>query len=149
MNRRQLFLGLGAACACAAASPALACSCVQYRTAADHLEHIDVLFVGRAMGTTGSGFIAVTRLRVLHVLKGHPGRIAQVSHPTQVGAGCGVLMPTGRTMLVAASRVGGRLSTSSCSMPRFPISAYQAALRRRVRASMDLPAPAEAAVRLA
>ena len=50
-------------------------------------------------------------------------------------------MPAGRVMLVAASFVGGRLSTSSCAMPRFSISEYQAALRGRARASLDVAAP--------
>lgn len=142
MNRRQAIFSLGAACVCAAAaSPALACSCVNYRTAADQLEHMDVLFVGRAMGTTGSGFSVVTRFRVMRVLKGHPRRLVGISHPTNIGAGCGVLMPAGRVMLVAASHAGGRLSTSSCSMPRFSIGEYEAALRRRERAGPDVPTP--------
>jgi hypothetical protein len=129
MNRRQAILALTAACACgAAASPALACSCVNYRSAADHLRSIDVLFLGRALGTQGTGFQAVTRFRVLRVLKGRRRGLISVAHPTETGAGCGVRFAVGRTRLVAASNNGGRLSTSSCSMPRFGISDYEAAL---------------------
>ncbi len=131
MNRRQAILALSAVCACgAAATPALACSCVYYRSAADHLRQIDLLFVGRPLSTTQQdGSLAATRFRVTRVLKGRRRALVTVAHPTEAAAGCGVVFTPGRSLLVAANLQAGRFTTSSCNMPRFSVAEYVAALR--------------------
>lgn len=102
-----------------AAGAAVACSCVPYRSAAEHVAAIPLVFKGRVTGITRSEYEAVTRFQVLEVFKGQAGRTIRVRHQISE-ASCGVTFQHGTTALVFANP--GRddaWSTNLCSAARF------------------------------
>lgn len=133
--RVTVLLALAAA-GTLAAGTALACSCTYPKSAAAQLRGSEVAFVGRAVstlpeqGARGSEGYLVTEFAVTRTLKGPHRGIRRVAHyPGPVGSICGIDFPRGRDALVLTSSIEGRLSTSSCLRPRFPIVAFERAAR--------------------
>lgn len=112
-----------------AVGAAFACSCVRYPTAAAQLQNAEAMFVGRADGTATREVegmqLGTTRFTVVRTLKGRPQVVQSVDHGTDMGGMCGVTFQPGRTYTIIASVHRGRLQTSSCSRPQFPIQEYE------------------------
>lgn len=110
-----------------AAGTALACRCVQYASAADHLREADVMFVGRAEESVARDedglSLGLTRFAVQTTIKGNAQAVRSVVHDTEPTA-CGVTFVPGRTYTILASWNDGRLVTGSCSRPQFPLGDY-------------------------
>ena len=112
---------------------ALACSCLPYETAGEHLAATDLVFKGRVTGQQSirDGMGARTSFRVVETLKGRAGRTVRVDHSLS-SASCGVLFRTGQTVWVFAHRrPNGAWSTGLCSAPRFDEAEYRRAARGR------------------
>ena len=128
---RTPLLALAAATALlASAGSALACSCIPYRSAAEHLAAADLVFKGRVLTqqSIGDGR-ARTTFRVAETLKGRAGRTIGVQHHT-VSATCGVVFKPGQSVWVFANRRNdGSWSTNLCSLARFPETDYRRAAR--------------------
>lgn len=131
---RTLGLSLIAA-GSVAVSAAIACSCVRYPSAEAQLRSAEVMFVGRAEQTSrrsGDGYPAgVTRFTVEHTIKGEARAVRRIAHGMEMGGMCGIVFQRGRTYVVIAEALEGRLHTSSCSRPQFPIEDYERAARGR------------------
>ena len=116
------------------AGAALACRCVRYANAADHLRTADVVFIGRAEETAlehADGVLgAVTRFSVQRTIKGHENAVRSVAHGTSPTM-CGRTFQSGRTYTILASFRDGRLWTGACSTPQFPLSDYERAASGR------------------
>lgn len=111
------------------ASAAIACSCVPYRSAAEHLAATPLVFKGRVVGITRGEYEAVTRFQVLEVLKGQASRTVRISHDIS-DASCGVNFGRGTTALVFATRGrGGAWWTGLCSSARFSEIEYRRAAK--------------------
>jgi hypothetical protein len=113
---------------------ALACSCVAFRSAAEHLATADVVFKGRVVaGASGPSGPARSSFRVLEVLKGRATGTVVVHHQLD-SAACGVTFRPGKSVWIFAHRApDGSLRTGSCSMARFSEEEYRrAALGRSV-----------------
>lgn len=111
------------------ASAAMACSCIPYGSAAEHVAATPFIFKGRVTGITRGEYEAVTRFQVLEVLKGEAGRTVRISHQIS-DASCGVTFRRGTTALVFANRGrNGAWSTSLCSAARFSDAEYRRAVR--------------------
>ncbi|ATQ41185.1 hypothetical protein [Caulobacter mirabilis] len=129
---RRLALVVAFALASAAAGEAAACSCARYETAEAQLAQTEVLFLAKAVGEDSFTNIhgipqPMTRFEVVRTLKGSVAGVAPVAHVREE-AFCGIQYAKGQTYLVAAYRFEGRLWTSGCSAPRFPLEDYERAL---------------------
>lgn len=112
------------------AAPAIACSCVSYANAREHVSRTDVIFIGVVERSHRVGeFRLRTTFRVSEVLKGQVGSEAIVHHGDDTCCICGIVYePGARVMVFAHQGDDGRLNTSSCAAPRFPEAEYRAAL---------------------
>ena len=120
---------LAFAASMAAAAPALACSCIGPTSAAEQLQGADLVFRGRVQASASSPLEATTTFRVLETIKGRAGRTIRVGHARD-SAACGVTFRRGSVVTVIADRdAQGRLRTSLCSLPRFPLEDYRRAAR--------------------
>ena len=130
---RTLGLSLIAAGAIAV-SAAVACSCLPFPSAKAQLDDAAVMFVGRADGTAtrreDGMSVGVTRFVVQRTLKGEARPVRRIEHGMDMGGMCGLQFERGRTYTVIAYVHDGRLHTSMCSQPQFPIEAYERALAR-------------------
>ncbi len=129
---RRLALVAAFALASAAAGEAAACSCARYETAEAQLAQTEVLFLGKAVGEDSFTNIhgipqPMTRFEIVRTLKGSAESVSSVAHIREE-AFCGVRYEAGQTYLVAAHRFEGRLWTSGCAAPRFPLKDYERAL---------------------
>ena len=115
-----------------AVGTALACSCVRFPTAAAQLQNADAMFIGRVEGTAVrpvDGYLSsTTRFRVTRTIKGPTRAVQNVDHSTVMGGMCGVTFQRGRSYTIIASANRGRLQTSSCSRPQFPIQDFERAM---------------------
>jgi len=118
-----------------AVSAAIACSCARHPSAAAQLRDAEVMFVGRAERTatrSENGLtIGVTRFAVERTLKGEVRAERRIEHGMETGGMCGVVFQRGRTYTVIAHAHEGRLVTSSCASPQFPLADYERALTAR------------------
>lgn len=129
-----LFL---AAAAVLAAGAAWACECPFWKSAADQLSETEVAFIGRAVSTFpergrgGREGNLVTEFAVTRTLQGPHRSVRRIAHfPGPEGGVCGVNFPRAREVLVLTSARDGRLYTSSCQRPRFPLADFERAARR-------------------
>ena len=111
------------------AGAALACSCVRYPTADAQLQNADTMFIGRVEGTTTRHVdgtrITTTRFSVTRTIKGPAQAFQSVDHSTEMGGMCGITFQRGRTYTIIASANRGRLQTSSCLRPQFPVQDFE------------------------
>ena len=109
-----------------AVQSAFACSCVGFNTIDEHIDAVDVIFVGVASGTNAhegemlnTYLSSSTMFRVAEILKGGLAEETSISHAPANGANCGLLFKDGQSYLVFAHKTqDGRLSTSTCSRTR-------------------------------
>lgn len=123
---------LVAAVLAASATAAWACSCILPRTPADHLDGVILVVVARAEWTRPErgqppGH-AVTRFAVQRTLKGRSRAAWKVAHHLD-GATCGVEFRPGQQVVLLVRAAEGRLHTGLCDQARFPLAAYEQALR--------------------
>ncbi len=111
-----------------ASGAAMACSCLRAESAGQHLERIDLAFVGTVTDVRrAEGDQLVTRFRVHETLKGRAARTLSVRHRTQ-SAACGMRYKVGERALVLANGSDAEgWRTSLCSAPQFPVSEYKRA----------------------
>ena len=130
--RHAWTAAIAAAALLSSSGAALACSCVPYRSAAEQLQDVDLVFTGRVAGSQSAGPRTVrTTFRVMEVLKGRAGGTVRVDH-TLDGASCGVTFKPGQTLLVFAHRKPeGGWGAGLCSLSRFPEEQYRRAARGR------------------
>lgn len=141
--RTRIALPALALVAALSAGAAWACSCVGYRSAEAQLAETPLMFVGRAVRTVPEGAVpeprpgpapriagGVTRFEVQRTLKGRAMTVRRIAHSTSGEASCGVAFTPGQTYVVMARADEGRLTTSLCSQPQFPLPDYERALGR-------------------
>jgi hypothetical protein len=122
--------------ALAAAGAAWACSCLRYDNAQAQLDNAEIMFVGRAVSTYPSSNRqweaepGITEFTVERTLKGEHRAVRRIAHDQETSFGCGIRFQTGQTYVVLASTYQGRLSTSVCQSPQFPLAEYENALGR-------------------
>lgn len=116
------------------AGAAYACRCAIYKSAADQLAAVDVMFVGRVQDSQPEpGRLAglrrnATTFTVLRTLKGEVPPTAEVLHEPSRSGPCGVSFKPGDTRIVLAHRdAEGALETSGCDAPQYLLADYQAA----------------------
>jgi hypothetical protein len=113
--------------------PALACSCVHFGSAREHVRETDLIFIGVVEESQRALFeddAVYTQFRVVEVLKGRAPRYIRIRHNDDTCCICGLVFDRGaREMIFAHADEDGRYTTSSCSMPRFSEAEYRRALR--------------------
>jgi hypothetical protein len=117
----------------ASAGAALACKCVQHRDAGTQLEQAQLMVVARAEWTRSERGAAdpgqvVTRFVVSRTLKGQARRDWRIAHHVQSPT-CGVTFQPGREYVLLAGPELGRMTTSLCQQPQFPLADYERAVR--------------------
>jgi hypothetical protein len=119
---RLALLAIVAAFAAAAAGPSLACSCMP-RTEAEIIDSADVVVAGKVMevrqiGPVGSG-TRLASIEVSRIVKGRVHRQIQIRTP-DTSAACGLDMPLGAVMRIAARKLHDGLHTNLCMSLRGP-----------------------------
>ena len=118
--------------------PALACSCMRFDSARDHVDRTAVIFEGVAVETrkvadspdsSMSQYARRTSFRVTRRWKGKVGETVAIDHSEAVCCICGVAFEPGKSYRIFAIRGNkGRLHTSTCTAPRFDWAEYEAVL---------------------
>ncbi len=142
--RTRLLLPALTLAAALAAGAAWACSRVGYADPKTHIDEMEVVFVGRAVRTVPEGAVpaprpgpaprmstGVTRFEVQRTLKGPGKTVRRIAHPDGGEPSCGVAFQPGKTYVVMARASEGRLMTSLCDRPQFPLADYERALAGR------------------
>lgn len=137
---RALVFIIVAAGSLATAGAAWACSCVEWQSAERQLAAHKVAFIGQAVSTVpapgqaGRDGYVVTRFLVRRTLRGPHRTFRSIFHvPGPGGAVCEISFEVDRETVVLAYIDEGRLGTSMCSAPQFPIADFESAARQRSR----------------
>jgi hypothetical protein len=129
----RILLALIAAAIVTTSGVAYACSCVAYNSAAEHAAQVDVVFIGRVVGTQPArANELLTTFEVIEPLKlpsGFGERHVQIYHSSAGDASCGISFEPNAELIVAAYiDRDDNLGTNSCTAPRWPAEDYRRAL---------------------